>query len=85
MECRALVGSWCQSASAQLSVSPAALQAVEAAAAELAPESPSGHLDHAIQQHRQCLLTAGSRASPVYVEEVQGEGTGGLKLAWAPV
>ena len=51
MECRALVGSWCQSASAQLSVSPAALQAVEAAAAELAPESPPGHLDRMFQQH----------------------------------
>ncbi|KAI4550639.1 hypothetical protein MJG53_000058 [Ovis ammon polii x Ovis aries] len=74
MECRALAWSWCQSASAQLSVSPVALQAVEAAAAELALESPLGHLDHVIQPHGQCLLIAGARASPVHAEEVQGGG-----------
>ncbi|KAI4529181.1 hypothetical protein MG293_020855 [Ovis ammon polii] len=74
MECRALAWSWCQSASAQLSVSPVALQAVEAAAAELALESPLGHLDHVIQPHGQCLLVAGARASPVHAEEVQGRG-----------
>ncbi|KAI4529184.1 hypothetical protein MG293_020858 [Ovis ammon polii] len=85
MECRALAWSWCQSASAQLSVSPVALQAVEAAAAELALESPLGHLDHVIQPHGQCLLIAGARASPVHAEEVQGRGAGGLKPAQAPV
>lgn len=85
MECRALAWSWCQSASAQLSVSPVALQAVEAAAAELALESPPGHLDHVIQPHGQCLLVAGARASPVHAEEVQGGGAGGLKPAQAPV
>ncbi|KAI4550025.1 hypothetical protein MJT46_019174 [Ovis ammon polii x Ovis aries] len=85
MECRAVVGSWCQSASAQLSVSPAALQAVEAAAAALALKSPPGHLDRVIQQHGQCLLIAGAGASPVHAEEVQGGGAGGLKPAWAPV
>ncbi|KAI4550044.1 hypothetical protein MJT46_019193 [Ovis ammon polii x Ovis aries] len=85
MECRALAWSWCQSASAQLSVSPVALQAVEAAAAELALESPLGHLDHVIQPHGQCLLVAGARASPVHAEEVQGRGAGGLKPAQAPV
>ncbi|KAI4550037.1 hypothetical protein MJT46_019186 [Ovis ammon polii x Ovis aries] len=74
MECRALAWSWCQSASAQLSVSPVALQAVEAAAAELALESPLGHLDHVIQPHGQCLLVAGARARPVHAEEVQGRG-----------
>ena len=85
MQCRALAGSWCQSASTQLSVSPAARQAVEAAAAGLALESPPGHLDQVIQQHGQCLLIAGARASPVRSEEVQGGGAGGLKPARAPV
>ncbi|KAI4529150.1 hypothetical protein MG293_020824 [Ovis ammon polii] len=66
-------------------MSPVALQAVEAAAAEIALESPPGHLDHVIQQQRQCLLVAGARASPVHAEEVQGRGAGGLKPAWAPV
>ncbi|KAI4550014.1 hypothetical protein MJT46_019163, partial [Ovis ammon polii x Ovis aries] len=85
VECRALVGSWCQSASAQLSVSPGALQVVEAAAAELALESPPGLLDHVIQQHGQCLLAPGPRACPVHAEVVQGGGAGGLKPARAPV
>ncbi|KAI4529170.1 hypothetical protein MG293_020844 [Ovis ammon polii] len=53
---------------------PVSLKAVEAAAAELALESPPGHLDHVIQQHGQCLLAAGARASPVHAEEVQGGG-----------
>ena len=60
MEGKALAGSWCQSAFAQLSVSPVALRAVEAAAAGLALESPPGHLDHVIQQQGQCLLAAGA-------------------------
>ncbi|KAI4529175.1 hypothetical protein MG293_020849 [Ovis ammon polii] len=82
---QSLVGFWCQSASAQLSVSPVALQAVEAAAAELALESPPGHLHHVIQKHGECLLIAGARASPVHAEEVQGGGTCGLKPTRAPV
>ena len=85
MQCRALVGSWCQLASAQLSMSPVALQAVEAAAAELALKSPPGHLDHVIQQHRQCLLIAGALASPVLADEVQDGSAGGLNPARAPV
>ena len=85
MECRALVGSWCQLASVQLSVSPMALQVLEAAAAELGLESPPGYLDHVIQQHEQCFHSPGAQASPVHAEEVQGGGAGGLKPSRAPL
>ena len=60
VECRALMGSWCPLASAQLSLSPAASQAVEAAGAGLAPENPPGLLDPVVRDEGQCLLTAGA-------------------------
>ena len=60
VECRALVGFWCPSASAQLSMSPTAPQMVQAAGAGFAPEHPPGLLDPVVCHQGQRLLAAGA-------------------------
>ena len=85
MECRALSGSWCPVASAQLSMSPTAPQAVEAAGAGLAPERAPGLLDCVVQQQAQRVLAAGARAGPAHAEEAQSGGfDGGAEAGAGP-
>ena len=84
MECSALAGSWCPLASAQLSVSPAAPQAVEAAGAGLAPQRPPGLLDPVVWHQGQRALAAGARAGPAHAEGAQGGGAGGAGAGAGP-